>query len=77
MVSVSVMLVAAGFAATSALAQVSTQQTMPPAQQSDSGVGGTPMTGSVDTGYFNQHMQPPNSATCVGPIGYCEIYFGS
>jgi hypothetical protein len=39
-------------------------------------VGGTPMSGTSDAGKPGMHMKSAASS-CVGPVSFCNFYFGS
>ena len=45
-------------------------------QAGDSDVGGTTANGTSDSGSV-QHGSKPSSAPCVGPVSYCNLFFGS
>ncbi|QCP53302.1 DUF4148 domain-containing protein [Trinickia violacea] len=58
-------------------AQDAEQQAATPQQQkSDSGMG-PEMKGTNDSGHKKQDTHPASPSTCVGPVSYCTIYFGS
>ena len=58
-------------------AQDAVQQAATPQQQnSDSGMGAE-MKGTSDSGHVKQKMTPSDPSTCVGPVSYCNPYFGS
>ena len=53
------------------------QQAATPRQQNgDSGMGPA-MTGTSDAGHMKKETSPPDSSTCVGPVSFCTLYFGS
>ncbi|MDN7183869.1 DUF4148 domain-containing protein [Caballeronia sp. SEWSISQ10-4 2] len=53
------------------------QQAATPQQQtSDSGMGAE-MKGTSDVGHKKQDTHPTNPSTCVGPVSFCDIFFGS
>ena len=39
-------------------------------------VGGTTMTGTSSTG-SHLHLPNPSPSSCVGPVSYCNIFFGN
>jgi hypothetical protein len=45
-------------------------------QKGDGGTGGA-LTGASDAGKGRQVRTPAVPASCVGPISFCELYFGS
>jgi Domain of unknown function (DUF4148) len=45
-------------------------------QNSDGGTGGA-MTGVSDAGNVKQDRPPAVPASCVGPVTFCNLYFGS
>jgi hypothetical protein len=45
------------------------------AAQTDDAVGGMPAYGSSDSGKPMKHSRAMNA--CVGPVSFCNIYFGS
>ena len=58
-------------------AQDAGQQAATPQQQtSDSGMGAE-MKGTSDSGHKKQDTPPSNPSTCVGPVSFCNLYFGS
>jgi hypothetical protein len=58
-------------------AQDAEQQAATPQQQnSDSGMGAE-MKGTSDSGHKKQDTPPSNLSTCVGPVSFCNIFFGS
>ena len=58
-------------------AQDAEQQAATPQQQkSDSGMGAE-MNGTSDSGHKKQDTHPSNPSTCVGPVSFCNLYFGS
>jgi hypothetical protein len=58
-------------------AQDAGQQAATPQQQkSDSGMGAE-MKGTSDSGHKKQDTHPSNPSTCVGPVSFCNLYFGS
>jgi hypothetical protein len=58
-------------------AQDAEQQAATPQQQkSDSGMGAE-MKGTSDSGHKKQDTHPSNPSTCVGPVSFCDIFFGS
>ncbi|MEX3994088.1 DUF4148 domain-containing protein [Paraburkholderia sp. EG286A] len=38
---------------------------------------GTGSSGTTDSGTKDVPPQPPSSDSCVGPVSFCNIYFGS
>ncbi|MCX4172590.1 MULTISPECIES: DUF4148 domain-containing protein [Paraburkholderia] len=52
------------------------QAATPQQQKSDSGMGAE-MKGTSDSGHKKQDMHPSNPSTCVGPVSFCDIFFGS
>lgn len=52
------------------------QAAMPQQQKSDSGMGAE-MKGTIDSGHKKQDTSPSNLSTCVGPVSFCNLYFGS
>jgi hypothetical protein len=64
-------------AETKVAAQDAEQQAATPQQQkSDSGMGAE-MKGTSDSGHKKQDTHPSNPSTCVGPVSFCDIFFGS
>ena len=58
-------------------AQDSEQQAATPQQQkSDSGMGAE-MKGTSDSGHIKQKTAPSDPSTCVGPVSFCNIFFGN
>ncbi len=58
-------------------AQDAPQQAATPQQQkSDSGIGAE-MKGTSDAGRIKHDTHPSNPSTCVGPVSFCDIFFGS
>jgi|SRR5579863_10416161 len=45
-------------------------------QKRDSGTGGATTRGS-DAGHIKREMSPSVPSACVGPVSFCDIYFGS
>lgn len=45
-------------------------------QQAAGDVGGTPMNGTAASG-MHPHAATRASASCVGPVSFCNLYFGS
>jgi uncharacterized protein DUF4148 len=52
------------------------QTAMPQQQTSDSGMGAE-MKGMSDAGHKKQDTHPSNPSTCVGPVSFCNLFFGS
>ncbi|NPT46415.1 DUF4148 domain-containing protein [Paraburkholderia sp. 1N] len=52
------------------------QAAMPQQQKSDSGMGAE-MKGTSDAGHIKQKTAPSVPSTCVGPVSFCDIFFGS
>ena len=52
------------------------QAATPQTQKSDSGMG-PEMKGTSDAGHKKQDTHPSNPSTCVGPVSFCSLYFGS
>jgi hypothetical protein len=76
MISLSaVLFAAAGLATIDASAQTWAPQSGQSVQTEDSGTGGA-MPGAGDSGRSMQRKST-NPSTCTGPMGYCDIYFGS
>jgi Domain of unknown function (DUF4148) len=42
----------------------------------DSGMGAA-MTGASDVGHSKREMSPSDPPACVGPVSFCDLYFGS
>ncbi|WP_321962791.1 DUF4148 domain-containing protein [Paraburkholderia sp. J7] len=60
-----------------AAAQDAERQAAEPQQQnSDSGMGAA-MTGTSDAGHIKKEKTPSDPSTCVGPVSFCTIFFGS
>lgn len=45
-------------------------------EKSDSGMGAA-TTGASDAGYIKRETSPADASSCVGPVSFCVIYFGS
>ncbi|WP_236720842.1 DUF4148 domain-containing protein [Paraburkholderia phytofirmans] len=45
-------------------------------QNGDSGMG-VATTGTSDAGHIKQKTAPSVPSTCVGPVSFCDIFFGS
>lgn len=52
------------------------QAATPRQQNSDSGMGAA-MTGTSDAGHLKKETTPSDPSTCVGPVSFCNIFFGS
>ena len=52
------------------------QAATPPQQNVDSGAGAE-MKGTTDAGQKKPKMAPSDPSTCVGPVSFCNLYFGS
>ncbi|RDJ97511.1 DUF4148 domain-containing protein [Paraburkholderia lacunae] len=52
------------------------QAAMPQQQKGDSGMGAE-IKGTSDAGHKKQDTRLSNPSTCVGPVSYCDLYFGS
>jgi hypothetical protein len=47
-------------------------------QLTNNAVGGTTMNGSSAAGgHRHLHLPKPSPSSCVGPVSYCNAYFGS
>lgn len=58
-------------------AEDAAQQAATPQQQNgDSGMGAA-TTGTSNAGHKKQDMHPSNPQTCVGPVSFCNPFFGS
>jgi hypothetical protein len=58
-------------------AQPAEQQAATPEQQKSDGGMGAEMKGTSDSGHKKQDTRPSNPSTCVGPVSFCDIFFGS
>jgi hypothetical protein len=45
-------------------------------QAANNAVGGTTLTGTSASG-SSMHMPTSSSSSCVGPAGYCNVFFGN
>lgn len=45
-------------------------------QQNGGGMGAA-MTGTSDAGNIKRDTSPSKQSTCVGPVSFCTLYFGS
>jgi hypothetical protein len=45
-------------------------------QQKDYGGTGAEMTGGSDAGHIKRKTSPSASPACVGPVSFCDIFFG-
>jgi hypothetical protein len=52
------------------------QAAAPQPQKSDSGMGAE-MKGTSDSSHEKQDTHLSNPSTCVGPVSFCDIFFGS
>ncbi|MEW9586678.1 DUF4148 domain-containing protein [Paraburkholderia sp. DGU8] len=52
------------------------QAAAPQPQKMDSGMGAE-MKGTSDSSHKKQDTHPSNPSTCVGPVSFCDIFFGS
>jgi Domain of unknown function (DUF4148) len=53
------------------------QQAAKPKQQKGDGGTGAGMTGVSDAGHIQHETSPSDPPACVGPISFCDPYFGS
>lgn len=58
------------------VAPISEQQAAGLKQQKDEGGTGGAMTGGSDAGHIKREMSPSYPPACVGPVSFCDIYFG-
>jgi Domain of unknown function (DUF4148) len=52
------------------------QAATPPQQNIDTGMGAE-LKGTTEAGHKKPKMAPSDPSTCVGPVSFCNPYFGS
>ncbi|SIO48425.1 protein of unknown function [Burkholderia sp. GAS332] len=58
------------------VAPISEEQAAGLKQQKDYGGTGAEMTGRSDAGHIKRKTSPSASLACVGPVSFCDIFFG-
>ena len=58
------------------VAPISEEQAAGLKQQKDYGGTGAEMTGRSDAGHIKRKTSPSAPPACVGPVSFCDIFFG-